>query len=130
MNSVPVLAGIIATTIFAASTVPMLLKAYRTRDLSSYSIGNILLANVGNAVQSVYVLSLPPGPLWVLHGFYLATTAWMLVWFLRFGGAGSRRLGVLTHLAGVADGWIGRRGAAVAAPSFVASTKQTAGGTP
>ena len=48
----------------------MLVKAYRTRDLSSYSLGNILLANVGNAVHSVYVFSLPPGPLWVLHSFY------------------------------------------------------------
>ena len=67
-TSLPVLAGIISTIIFAASTLPMLVKAHRTRDLSSYSLGNILLANVGNAVHSVYVLSLPPGPLWVLHG--------------------------------------------------------------
>jgi hypothetical protein len=84
MTSLPILAGIASTIIFAASTLPMLVKARRTRDLSSYSLGNILLANVGNAVHSVYVFSLPPGPLWVLHGFYLTSTALMLTWFLRY----------------------------------------------
>jgi hypothetical protein len=42
----------------------MLVKAHRTRDLASYSLGNLLLANVGNAVHSVYVFSLPAGPIW------------------------------------------------------------------
>jgi hypothetical protein len=84
MTSLPVIAGIASTIIFAASTLPMLLKAYRTRDLSSYSLGNMLLANVGNLVHSVYVVSLPPGPVWVLHGFYLVSTGLMLVWFLRY----------------------------------------------
>ncbi len=83
-TSLPVLAGIISTIIFAASTFPMLAKAHRTRDLSSYSLGNILLANVGNAVHSVYVLSLPPGPLWALHGFYVTSTALMLTWYVRY----------------------------------------------
>jgi hypothetical protein len=130
MSSLPVLAGITSTTLFAASTLPMLVKAYRTRDLSSYSLGNILLANVGNAVHSVYVFSLPAGPLWVLHAFYLTTTAWMLVWFLRYGGrARVRRLGVMTHSARAADGWIGRRGGPAATPSFVLSTTRAAGGT-
>jgi hypothetical protein len=129
MSSVPFLAGIASTTIFAASTLPMLVKAYRTRDLTSYSLGNILLANVGNAVHSVYVFSLPPGPLWVLHAFYLSTTAWMLVWFFRYGGrARVPRLGVLTHVAAAVDGWIARRGPGAATPSFVASTTQPAGG--
>ena len=63
----------------------MLVKAYRSRDLSSYSLGNIALANVGNAVYSVYVLSLPPGPIWALHSFYLVSSALMLAWFLRYG---------------------------------------------
>jgi hypothetical protein len=86
MTSLPVLAGIASTIIFAASTLPMLVKARRTRDLSSYSLGNILLANVGNAVHSVYVFSLPPGPLWVLHSFYLTSTGLMLVWYLMYAG--------------------------------------------
>ena len=92
-HEIPVLAGLASTTLFVASTLPMLAKARRTRDLSSYSLGNLLLANTGNAIHSVYVFSLPPGPLWALHGFYLASTAMMLVWFLRY------RMGGLTHPA-------------------------------
>jgi hypothetical protein len=91
MSSLPVLAGIASTMIFAASTLPMLAKAYRTRDLSSYSLGNMLLSNIGNAVHSVYVLSLPAGPLWVLHAFYVTSTALMLTWFLRYGARARAR---------------------------------------
>ena len=80
MVSLPTLAGLTSTVIFAASTLPMLLKAHRTRDLASYSLGQIALANVGNAVHSIYVYSLPPGPIWMLHTFYLASTALMLGW--------------------------------------------------
>lgn len=85
MSSLPVLAGVASTVIFAGSTLPMLLKARRTRDLASYSLANMLLANIGNLVHSVYVLSLPPGPIWALHGFYVVSTGLMLVWFLRYG---------------------------------------------
>ncbi len=83
--NVPTLAGLASTVIFAVSTLPMLVKAYRSRDLSSYSAGNIALANVGNAVYSVYVFSLPAGPIWALHSFYLVSSALMLGWYLRFG---------------------------------------------
>jgi uncharacterized protein with PQ loop repeat len=79
-----VIAGTISTTIFAASTLPMLLKAFKTRDLRSYSLGNILLANAGNLIHSVYVFHLPAGPIWALHSFYLFTTALMLLWYLRY----------------------------------------------
>lgn len=82
--SLPVIAGTTSTIIFAASALPMLLKAYRTRDLGSYSRGNILMANTGNVVHSVYVFSLPVGPIWLLHSFYLITTAIMLVWYLQY----------------------------------------------
>jgi hypothetical protein len=81
--SVPVLAGIASTAIFASSTVPMLAKAYRTRDLSSYSLGYLVLANVGNVVHTFYVIALPPGPIWALHGFYVTSSALMLGWFLQ-----------------------------------------------
>lgn len=84
MSSIAVLAGSASTVIFAAATLPMLRKAATTRDLGSYSLGNIGLANLGNAVHSVYVLHLPPGPIWVLHGFYVVTSATMLVWYLRY----------------------------------------------
>ena len=82
--NLPVIAGVISTTLFALSTLPMLLKAFRTKDLKSYSLGNILLANVGNLIHSVYVFHLPSGPIWLLHTFYLITTALMLIWYLRY----------------------------------------------
>ena len=80
----PVIAGTVSTIIFALSTLPMLSKAVRTKDLRSYSRGNILLSNGGNVVHSLYVFHLPPGPIWLLHTFYLVTTALMLVWYLRY----------------------------------------------
>lgn len=43
------------------ATLPMLHKALPARELSSYSLGSIALANVGNAVHSVHVFHLPPG---------------------------------------------------------------------
>lgn len=82
---VAVVAGTVSSVIFAASVLPMLAKAVRTRDLSSYSLGNLSLSNLGNVVHSVYVYSLPAGPIWVLHSFYLVTTGLMLVLFLAHG---------------------------------------------
>jgi uncharacterized protein with PQ loop repeat len=82
--SLPIVAGAISTTIFALSMLPMLRKAVRTKDLGSYSLGNILLANVGNVFHSVYVFSLPAGPIWLLHSFYLISMALMLVWYIHY----------------------------------------------
>ena len=79
-----VFAGVLSTGLFAMSYLPMLVKAARTRDLSSYSFGNLAITNVGNALYSVYVFSLPAGPIWFLHTFYLVASALMLVWFFRF----------------------------------------------
>jgi uncharacterized protein with PQ loop repeat len=84
--NLPIIAGAISTTIFAASTLPMLIKAFRTKDLSSYSLGNMVLSNLGNVIHSIYIFSLPAGPIWLLHGFYLVTTGLMLVWYLRYEG--------------------------------------------
>ena len=83
-GDLPTIAGAISTVIFVVSTLPMLIKAFRTKDLSSYSLGNIATANVGNLVQCVYVLSLPVGPIWFLHGFYVVATFLMLVWYVRY----------------------------------------------
>jgi uncharacterized protein with PQ loop repeat len=82
--NLPVVAGVVSTVIFALSAMPMLVKAARTKDLASYSAGNILLANTGNVVHSVYVFSLPPGPIWAMHSFYLVSTGLMLFWYLRY----------------------------------------------
>ncbi len=82
--NVPVVAGAISTILFACSAMPMLWKACTTHDLASYSFGNLMLANAGNAVHSLYVFNLPPGPIWFLHSFYLLTTGLMLLLYLRF----------------------------------------------
>lgn len=81
--SLPLLAGSVSTAIFVFSTLPMLVKAGRTKDLASYSLGNIVLANVGNLIYAMYVFSLPFGPIWALHGFHLGATGLMLFWYLR-----------------------------------------------
>lgn len=78
-----ILAGGISTVIFACSVMPMILKAVRTRDLASYSLTNLLMSNTGNLVHSIYIYSLPAGPIWVLHAFYLISTAFMLAMYLR-----------------------------------------------
>jgi uncharacterized protein with PQ loop repeat len=89
--TLPVVAGAVSTVIFAVSLLPMLIKAGRTKDLSSYSFGNIGLANLGNTVHSIYVFNLPAGPVWVLHSFYLVSTVLMLIWYLRYELSGVRR---------------------------------------
>lgn len=76
-------AGGVSTAVFAGSALPMVTKAVRTKDLTSYSLPSLALSNLGNLVHSVYVYSLPVGPIWALHSFYLATTAFMLLMFLR-----------------------------------------------
>jgi uncharacterized protein with PQ loop repeat len=93
-TNLPVLAGTLSTVIFVFSTLPMLLKAFQTKDLSSYSLGNILLSNVGNVVHSVYVFHLPIGPIWLLHAFYLVTTALMLFWYMRYEWRARARSGL------------------------------------
>ena len=82
----PMIAGFVSTGLFAVGTLPMLTKAFRTRNLASYSLGNILLSNVGNVIYSIYVFNLPPGPVWFLHSYNLLTSGIMLVWYLRYEG--------------------------------------------
>ena len=86
--ALPVIAGAISTAVFALSALPMLVKAARTKDMSSYSLGNIVLSNVGNVIHSIYVFHLPAGPVWVLHCFYLVSTGLMLLWYLRYTARG------------------------------------------
>jgi hypothetical protein len=82
--SLSVLAGSVSTAVFVASALPMLVKAARTKDLGSYSVGNLVLANLGNLVHAVYVFSLPAGPIWALHSFYLMSSFAMLVMWLNY----------------------------------------------
>lgn len=78
MGDVALLAGLASTALFVVSYLPMLYRALRTRDLGSYSRPSLVLANVGNVVQAIYVYSLPVGPIWFLHSFYLGASALML----------------------------------------------------
>ena len=63
-----VVAGTLSTTLFVFSYLPMLVKAFRTRDLRSYSASNLVVANVGN----------------VVHSFYVVSSALMLFWWWRY----------------------------------------------
>jgi uncharacterized protein with PQ loop repeat len=85
-SSLALMAGSVSTAVFVASTLPMLVKAGRTKNLTSYSLGNIVLANVGNLIYAIYVVSLPFGPVWALHGFHLGATGLMLFWYVRHSG--------------------------------------------
>ena len=89
MDEVALLAGLASTALFVVSYLPMLYRALRTRDLRSYSRASLVLANIGNVVQAIYIYSLPVGPIWFLHGFYLAASALMLGLHIRHGHRGS-----------------------------------------
>ena len=84
IEQLAVLAGLLSTSIFAVSHIPMLIRAIRTKDLRSYSATNLVLANVGNMFHWLYVVSLPWGPIWLLHSFYTITTALMLLWYIQY----------------------------------------------
>lgn len=77
-------AGSISSLLFMTANFPMLVKAYKTRNLRSYSLSNMILINVGNLLYWLYVSYLPPGPIWCLHSFYTISSALMLVWYLRY----------------------------------------------
>ncbi|WP_353808592.1 hypothetical protein [Agromyces sp. SYSU T00194] len=85
-----VLAGVVATAMFAISHFPMLRKAIATRDLHSYSLGNLVILNAANLIYSAYVFTLPLGPIWILHSFYVAVAATMLGLYV---GTGAHRSG-------------------------------------
>jgi uncharacterized protein with PQ loop repeat len=96
MHQFALFAGSAAAAIFIISQLPMLIKARRTKNLTSYSFANIGLANVGNALYAVYVFQVPVGPVWATHAFNLTTSGLMLFWYLRYGwrpqaDAGNRR---------------------------------------
>jgi uncharacterized protein with PQ loop repeat len=86
MVELPLLAGAISSAMFVIGTLPMIHKAFATKNLQSYSMSSLLLNNVGNLLHALYVYSLPPGPIWLLHTFNLITTALMLFWYVRYEG--------------------------------------------
>ena len=83
-HSVQALAGFTSTMIFISSNLPMLFKAFKTKDMSSYSLGHLALGNLGNTVYWLYVISLPVGPVWYLQAFFSFASASMLFCYLRY----------------------------------------------
>jgi hypothetical protein len=77
-------AGFTSSSIFIASNLPMVYKALRTRNLRSYSLGQIALANLGNLIHWIYIGGLPWGPIWALHTFNTLVTVFMLACYLRY----------------------------------------------
>ena len=87
MDQVPMIAGTVAGLIFAAASWNMLVKAWRTKDLRSYSLGQIALNNVGNLFYWLYVISLPFGPIWFMHAFFTLVSLLMLAWYFVYRAA-------------------------------------------
>jgi len=79
-------AGMASTLLFLGSMLPMAARAIRTRDMTSYSRGHLVLTNLGNLAHTVYVVSLPVGPVWALHSAHTGLAALMLVWHIRHAG--------------------------------------------
>ncbi|WP_212743189.1 hypothetical protein [Microbacterium sp. 2FI] len=75
---IAIVAGTASTVVFAVSNLPMLRKALRTGDVSSYSLASLVMINAANVVYSLYVFSLPLGPIWALHSFYVISCGVML----------------------------------------------------
>jgi hypothetical protein len=92
ISTLQVFAGFASTAMFVAGNLPMLLKAYRTKSLKSYSLGHIALGGLGNLTYWLYIASLPFGPVWILQGFFTASSALMLFWYLRYEKGWGRRM--------------------------------------
>ena len=90
MQTLQIIAGSISSFLFISANIPMLVKAYQTKNLRSYSLSNIVLINVGNVLYWFYISNFPPGPIWLLHSFYTLSSAVMLVWYLRYERAWKR----------------------------------------
>jgi hypothetical protein len=75
---------VLSTSISALGHIPMLVRAYRSRGLRSYSPANLILSNIGNAVRWLYIVNPPFGPIWFPHSFGTLVTGRMLFWHLRY----------------------------------------------
>ena len=83
-QSTQIIAGSISSFLFISSNVPMLVKAFKTKNMNSYSLSNMVLTNIGNLIYWLYVSSLPVGPIWFMHSFYTVASILMLVWYIRY----------------------------------------------
>lgn len=78
-HQLQILAGSLSSLIFIGGTLSMLWKAWKTRDMTSYSVSGLALNTFGNLMNWLYVLSLPFGPIYFLHTFHTIATAFMLI---------------------------------------------------
>ena len=91
LQTLQIIAGTMSSFLFISGNVPMLLKAFKTKNLQSYSLSNIVLLNTGNLAYWLYISYLPFGPIWILHTFYTVAEILMLVWYLRYERTGKTR---------------------------------------
>ena len=80
---IQLIAGSISSIMFVISTLPMVWKALKTKDLKSYSLGNIVLSNLANIIYWIYVTGLPFGPVWYIHVFNTLITLVMLILYFQ-----------------------------------------------
>jgi hypothetical protein len=92
IQTLQVFAGFTSTAMFVTGNLPMLVKAYKTKNLKSYSLGHISLGALGNLVYWLYVASLPFGPVWILQGFFTLSSVLMLSWYLRYEKGWGRKI--------------------------------------
>jgi hypothetical protein len=92
IKTLQIFAGFTSTIMFMTSNLPMLLKAFKTKDLKSYSLGHIALGTLGNLIYWLYITSLPFGPVWILQGFFTLSASLMLYWYLRYEKGWGRNL--------------------------------------
>jgi uncharacterized protein with PQ loop repeat len=83
-QAVQMVAGSISSMRFVTGNLPMLLKAFKTKNMRSYSLSSLVLVNAGNLLYWVYISSLPFGPIWLLHSFYTVTMVMLLLGYLRY----------------------------------------------
>lgn len=84
MEDMQMVSGSVAGFIFAAGSLNMVIKAWQTKDLSSYSLGQMVLNNVGNLFYWLYVISLPIGPIYFMHSFFTIVSLLMLIWYFAY----------------------------------------------
>lgn len=90
MEQIQVVSGSIAGIIFAMASWNMVVKAWRTKDVSSYSLGQIVFNNVGNLFYWLYVASLPFGPIYFMHGFFTLVSVFMLICYFVYRPASAK----------------------------------------
>jgi hypothetical protein len=91
-QTIQVFAGFTSSAMFVSGNLPMLLKAYRTKNLKSYSLSHITLGTLGNLTYWLYIASLPFGPVWILQGFFTTSSLLMLFWYLRYEKGWGRKI--------------------------------------